>query len=63
MNIKNTRQKTEMIGLGVFATILEMSNSVAAQTGHVGKLTEAETFALPEKTEVRQAMRLYRTFL
>lgn len=40
-NIQYPRQKADMIGLWVFASIFQVSDGVAAEAGHFGELSEA----------------------
>jgi len=55
-DIENASEETQVIGLGIFSTVFEVGDCFTAQAGHVGQLSNAQSFTLPDYTEVGHAM-------
>jgi hypothetical protein len=60
-DIQHASQHAHVVGLWVFAPVFKMSNGVAADAGHIGKLAEAEAPALSQHAKMGQAMWLCAT--
>jgi hypothetical protein len=56
VDVEDAREKANLVGLRVLATIFQVGDSVFAQAGHVRQLSEAEAIALSKDTQMGQAM-------